>query len=50
VIGCFAAASVLAALSYGGVLPGAPGGLLERIALATGLLWIVMLAWRLRCL
>jgi hypothetical membrane protein len=36
----FVAGSVLVLLDAGGVLPGAPSGLLERVALFTGFAWI----------
>lgn len=36
----FVACSLLAALDYAGVLPGAPSGLLERVALFAGLGWL----------
>jgi hypothetical membrane protein len=42
----FAACSVLVALDYAGIWPSAPSGLLERIALFTGLAWPVVAAGR----
>lgn len=48
VIVFFIAASVLVALHFTGVYPGAPGGLMERLALLSGFAWIMRLALRLR--
>jgi hypothetical membrane protein len=44
----FVAASALAVLSWSGALPGAPGGLVERLALAVLLAWMVWAARKLR--
>ena len=41
------ACSVLVALDFAGVFPGAPGGLFERVALVAGGTWISLLALRL---
>jgi hypothetical membrane protein len=43
----FVAGSVLVLLDAGGILPGAPSGLLERVALFTGLGWIGWVSARL---
>lgn len=43
----FVACSVLVALDFAGVLPGAPGGFFERVALVSGGAWISLLALRL---
>jgi len=42
----FVAASVLVLLDAGGVLPGNPSGLLERVALFAGLGWIALVSGR----
>jgi hypothetical protein len=42
----FVAASVLVLLDAGGVLPGNPSGLLERVALFAGLGWIGLVGGR----
>ncbi|MET0416230.1 MAG: DUF998 domain-containing protein [Actinoplanes sp.] len=44
----FTAGSILVLLDAGGVLPGNPSGLLERIALYTGLCWIAWVSTALR--
>jgi hypothetical protein len=40
----FTAGTVLVLLDAGGILPGAPSGLLERVALFTGFAWIGVIA------
>jgi hypothetical protein len=47
VILTFIATSVLVALDYAGVYPGAPSGLLERTSLVIGFVWVFVLAVRL---
>jgi hypothetical protein len=42
----FVAASVLVLLDDGGVLPGNPSGVLERVALFAGLGWIGLVSGR----
>jgi len=46
VAAAFVASSVLAALHYAGAWPGAPSGLLERVALVAGFAWLALLARR----
>jgi hypothetical protein len=43
----FVICSVLVALDFAGVLPGAPSGLFERVSLVAGGAWISLLALRL---
>ncbi len=47
VVGFYIAASVVTTLDMNGVLPDAPGGLLQRIAIISGFGWIMLLALRL---
>ncbi|HEY8341278.1 MAG TPA: DUF998 domain-containing protein [Egibacteraceae bacterium] len=44
----FVACAVLAGMAQSGVWPAAPSGLLERVAIATGLGWGGVVAWRAR--
>lgn len=46
VLAAFVITSVLVALDYADVLPGAPSGLFERIALVVGFAWVFALAMR----
>ncbi len=47
VVASFIAATVVSALDEGGVLPGSPTGLLQRIGIIAGWSWIALLAIRL---
>ena len=47
VVASFIAATVVSALDEGGVLPGSPTGLLQRIGIIAGWCWITLLAIRL---
>jgi hypothetical membrane protein len=44
ILTAFVAGSILAALDFAGVFPGAPGGLFQRIALIGAFTWIALLA------